>query len=300
MEEINTSFVTDSSAGTEICDDAVSFNDEYDYDDDEAKNESFVTDSSTVEGDQIGVEVQDGAVMDGVNDEVWPTLFEIPSFPTNPTLTDSSSWISSSSLALPPKIIEVRPRCSRRNSYRRRSNNTESNHSSPYAQLCFDPNQKTLVTMLEIDIVSGRRKHVSRLPLDGPTHEDFPWLHPAGVSALSSSSCSLNESAVSSLSGEERNHGNTDQQEGYGEPIILSGWMMDHDSMNDEEADIYWLLNDGKDVWVKLDDGCGKVIKKIWMSCSQWRLKRITPCSQQQPESPNARDEKRLRYSTLH
>ena len=82
---------------------------------------------------------------------------------------------------------------------------------------------------------------------------------------------------------------------------------MDHDSMSDEEADIYWLLNDGKDVWVKLDDGCAKALRKMWSSCSQWKVKRYRASSVshrhhygQEPGSPDpAREEKRFRYSIL-
>ena len=80
------------------------------------------------------------------------------------------------------------------------------------------------------------------------------------------------------------------------EPIILSGWMMDADSMSDEEADIYWLLNDGKDVWVKIDDGCAKAMRKMFFGT--WKLKRSPSGRTGSPD--RAREEKRLRYSMLH
>ncbi|CAB9504266.1 expressed unknown protein [Seminavis robusta] len=224
-------------------------------------------------------------------------VFTVTSFPTNSTVSASTMTPS------PPKVVEIRRR---RRHYATKTERQSSLHSSPYAQLCWDPNQKGLVTMLEIDIINGRRKSHSRLPLDAPSPEDFfPWLHPQdGLSPSWTSTGHHSKSTISSLSGDhhtaegkENGSDEDDEEEEDGcEPIILSGWMMDPDAMSDEESDIYWLLNDGKDVWVKIDDGCAKALRKFWKSYAQWKLKRSTP---QQPGSPDAREEKRLRYSML-
>lgn len=230
-----------------------------------------------------------------------PLVLEVSSYTTNSTASSTSS-----SFVTPPEVVEVKCRRTRQ----RRKKTLQSS----YAQLCFDPDRKTLVTMLEIDIVSGRKTRHSRLPLDAPSLEDyFPWLHndkkeekdPDGIPGLTSSfSCSSGTSSVISGLTETKldpiaavpAH---DGQDAYNEPIVLSGWMMDTDSMSDEEADIYWLLHDGEDVWVKMDDGCSKAVRKMFSCCGQWKLKRSSSPSQPQG-TPDAREEKRFRYSTLH
>lgn len=174
--------------------------------------------------------------------------------------------------------------------------------TTPYAQLCMDLDQRTLVTMLEVDVLEpkrdgvGERRRRSRLRLDA-FNDDFPWLNQdssqknRSFDKMETKSDGTSDSSVS---------GNDD---GGKEPIILSGWMMydEEMSMSDEEADVHWLLNDGKDVWVKIDDGCAKVLKTVWTSCSQWKLKRIKliPNRSMNDETPDARDEKRFRFHAL-
>ena len=164
-----------------------------------------------------------------------------------------------------------------------RDEEQEKGSSAPYAQLCFDRKRKSLVSMLEIDIVNGRRRHHSRLPLDSPNTDDFPWLRqdtatklltspPGDESETTDSTISQKMSFSSSSS--DGSFQDENEEEEDSEPIILSGWMIHHEEMSEEEADIYWLLNDGNDVWVKVDDGCGKALKKIWTSCSHWKPKR--------------------------
>lgn len=314
-------FHTDSSSFHEFEAKELTFNtDASSFHEIDAKDITFNTDDSSFESFEDECLAFD---VDGlpVNADDGGPVFEMASFPTNPTLTDSSAS-SSSSVHLLPEAIKFLPRRSHPTIRQRQQPRT------PYAQLCFCPKTKTVVTCLEIDIIRGRRKHHSRLPLDSPWPEQFPWLHqdsssdhrvesdgmtelppPLFSSGSYTSSNACSKSTVSSMSDDQlHGHGNdTDSHhEDLGEPIILSGWMMDHECMSDEEADIYWLLNDGKDVWVKLDDGCAKALRKMWTSCSQWKLKRYRYTAQrhhhqpqEQPESPDARDEKRFRYSML-
>lgn len=184
----------------------------------------------------------------------------------------------------------------------------EQGSTSPYAQLCFDRKHKSVVAMLEIDIVNGRRKRRSRLPLDAPDTSDFPWLHPDTTnkvvtsepgddSMTADSSISQKESSSTSSNGSA----SSEDEDEECEPIILSGWMIHVEEMSEEEADIYWLLNDGNDVWLKVDDGCAKALKKMWTSCSRWKLKRSTQFHTASltngDEDPQR--EKRFRYSML-
>lgn len=224
-------------------------------------------------------------------------ILEMNSFSSNPTMSESKVSLSTSvsPTLLPPDIISVKP--PRRYCHHRRcqhsgnrSRTMEDPKSSPYAQLCFDPQQKTLVTMLETNGINGKIRR-PRLPLDMPTPDDFPWLHEPSSSWTSSSSP------------EGVKHSKSLTREDYCEPIVLSGpWMLE-DSMTNDEADIYWLLRDTEDVWVTFDDGCGKVFKKVWTCCinGQWKLKRAPFRNQTwSPDSrTDAREEKRFRYSVL-
>jgi hypothetical protein len=234
------------------------------------------------------------------------------SFPTNPTVSESETS-KSSALASPPELVEIRRLSTQSNrrlaTYSGVTKSDRHLSSSPYAQLCWDPNKKGLVTMLEIDMMHGRRKSHSRLPLDAPSLEDyFPWLHcgNGGASELSSSSWSWESghgtSTVSSLTGPEQQGDlmiveDTTSDDEYREPIILSGWMIDQIAMTDEEADIYWLLNDGNDVWVKVDDGCAKALRKLWKK--SYGQPKPTRNTNPIPGSTDAREEKRQRYSML-
>ena len=286
MDILNTSAITNSSESTETSLGFVSCTD----------NEvSFNSDVWEITKEEI-------EAMSDVEDP--PLLLEIASLPTNPTVSNESFSSTASSFVTPPEVVEVK--C-RRTRHRRKKSHQ---HSSPYAQLCFDPNQKTLVTMLEIDVVNGRKKRHSRLPLDAPSPEDyFPWLHrndeegddiPGLTSSSWSFSCSSGSSCISGLTESKDDPGTTtDRNDGYNEPIILSGWMMDTDSMSDEEADIYWLLHEGEDVWVKIDDGCAKALRKMLSCCGHWKIKRSSTPPQPQ-DTQDAREEKRFRYSILH
>jgi hypothetical protein len=236
----------------------------------------------------------------------------VTSFPTNPTVSESETSITSS-LASPPKLVEIRrhPTQSHRRfaSFSGVTNSDSHSSSSPYAQLCWDPNKKGLVTMLEIDTMNGKRKSRSRLPLDAPSLEDyFPWLHQrnGGVADLSSSSWSWesghSKSSFSTLTVPEHQGDltvveDTSNDNDYCEPIILCGWMIDHIAMTDQEADIYWLLNDGKDVWVEIDDGCAKALRKLWKK--SYGQRKMNRNAFQRPGSTDAQEEKRQRYSVL-
>ena len=326
MDVLNISNMTDASASSNSMTssaslDAVSFSDRELEDTDTNRDGSFAANCSNdttpmMEADDGDKQLWDDSFMD----ETSSLIFDLASFPTNRTTVSessastSASWMSSS-YATPPEIIHMRPRSSssrdrRQSSFTSSTNkhhnmgmNDDGHHqqqgSSPYAQLCKVPNQRTLVTMLEIDIVSGRRKHHSRLPLDAPNTEEVMQSTPSLGSSSKSSTSSCSDGKHSSDSHDD----DDEEEEDAGEPIILSGWMLHEEEMTDEEADIYWLLNDGNDVWVKVDDGCAKALKKMWTSCSRWKLKRSTLLPNQphlEDETPDARDEKRFRYSMLY
>lgn len=290
MEALNTSQITNFSASVESTESFVSYHG--------PENELFL--------DTDAWEINQGDLLATTGNPKESIIFDMPSLPTDPNISQSSSTLSS--FEPPPEVVEIK---SRRSRHRRSKYESHPQRSSPYAQLCFDPNRKTLVTMLEIDIINGRndRRH-SRLPLDAPSLEDyFPWLHNSNHSKVedesipglpsSSWSVSCGDTTVSDMTMTKDNTTPDDLPHGYGEPIILSGWMMDADAMSDEEADIYWLLNDGKDVWVQIDKGCAKAFRKMFSCCGTWRLKRSAPSSSQQECAPDARGEAHLRYSVL-
>ena len=183
--------------------------------------------------------------------------------------------------------------------------------SNPYAQLCFLRETKDIIAMLEFEIVNGQRKRRSRLPLDTPNTDDefeFPWLHQDTATKTLASvpgddsmtvDCSISQEDLSSSSSNVSTSG--EHEEAESEPVILSGWMIHVEEMSEEEADIYWLLNDGNDVWVKVDDGCAKALKKMWTSCSRWKLKRSTIFHQapMTDDDVGPQGEKRFRYSMM-
>lgn len=284
------SFVEESHEGSDY-----SFLYEVSMDDGEDEDEGEVTAFEVREATSYHQEEQD------------PFLFELDSFPTNTTVSESSSQSLSVAPALFPEMIDVNKSSSSVQCHRRlhSSDSTAKSLSSPYAQLCFDPGHKTLITMLENHTSKNGKKRPPRLPLDGPTPEDFPWLRqpsPSLTSAVSNSSGS--NSTVSSLSGgRQQRHS---YQQTYCEPIVLCGpWMLEG-SLSDEEADIYWLLHEGEDVWVNLDEGCIRALKKAFTSCGQWKLlkrglwhydhqQNSATCSDNQ-----GREEQRCRYSVLN
>ena len=138
--------------------------------------------------------------------------------------------------------------------------------SRPYAQLCFDPQEKTLVTMLEVTVEDGCGK-CPRFCLDLPTAEEFPWL---GETIMSDGSSSSLDSDNDSFS--ESKHQKL-------EPIVLCGWMMDKDAAVHDyaDADLYWLLTGGSDdprVRVGDDLGCSRILRKLLVSCRNWNAKR--------------------------
>lgn len=292
---MNTSICSCSSTSTTSVD-LLSFIEESSNDRKDESFQSFLTEVSGNYFHEIEQEEDDDSYPD-------PFGLDMESFSTNPTLSESSLSFSSSTLVQqPPDVIDVKsPRCNPQpRSQQSISSLTVGPKSSRYAQLCVDPSKKTLVTMLEINASRNERTRRIRLPLDLPTPEDFPWLHPTSASISSGSN-----NTASSLSGDGRVDSNTNKsagREGYCEPIVLSGPWLLQDSMTDEEADIYWLLREGEDVWVNVDDGCGKVIKKVWTSCintGQWKLKSET-LHQSSGSSSEAREEKRFRYSILN
>lgn len=274
--DISTSTAGDSSMGTDSKDMFASFDDD---------GSTMIGFDSVFDHDVFEEELE-------MIQDIWsfPTSLagSKSSFSMSPSLSLSPQWAS------PPEVIEIKTSS---------SSNTISvpqldpPPSGPFAQLCFDPQQKTLCTMLEFNATKGsNRPQATRVRIDSSSPEDFPWLHQTNASSSSSSS------GASCPSFQMNN-------EQHSEPIVLSGWswMMDEGLLNGSDTDVFWLLNDNSDVWVKADEaGCGRALKKMLTSCNQWTPPRLlqNQSSQaqyhHQPSSSSvSRDEKTYRYSVL-
>jgi hypothetical protein len=151
--------------------------------------------------------------------------------------TDSSSSIWSYSQPKPPKMIKV-------------SNPLEP-ISLPYAQLCFDPESKTLVTLMEINLAGNSRRSKRLRIIDPLEQENFP------SGTLQMTCDSGTESTVSTRSidpDEELNK--------YDDPIVLSSQSQEV-WLEETDLDLY-LLHECEDPWeVEARGGCAETLKKI-------------------------------------
>ena len=181
--------------------------------------------------------------------------------------TDCSSIYSySDPTGSPPKVIKVSKTC----------HDQFQPTSLPYAQLCFDPERKTMVTMMEIDF-SGPRKQSNRLTeLDailptglGPV--DFPLLR------CDPSSATCAESTIST-------HLESIRGTKINEPMILLGtqgmWL------EESELDRY-LLHDAEDPWqAESKRGCTESLRKLLQAYRARLVSRQRANSWEQPREP--------------
>jgi hypothetical protein len=151
--------------------------------------------------------------------------------------TESSSKGSYTEPTKPPRIIKVA--------------NPLVPTTLPYAQLCFDPETKTLVTLMEINL-AGNGRRSKRLRIVDPQDEK----EPESMVPMAPLSNAGTESTVSSRS-------NGDEIPKYDEPIILSSetqevWLEETDLL-----DLY-LLHDFDDPWdVEVRGGCADTLRKL-------------------------------------
>jgi hypothetical protein len=162
-------------------------------------------------------------------------------------VTDCSSSIWSYSDPKPPKLINV----------------AVESTSLPYAQLCFDPESKTLVTLMEINLGGiGRRSKRLRI-VDPKEHYDEEPPAPKGADTTPTA-YSTTSGTVSADSRSEYHF----EESTYSDPIVLScfgqgTWL--------EETDLdLYLLHDCGDPWDMTENrkGCSEALKKV-MSASR-------------------------------
>jgi hypothetical protein len=145
----------------------------------------------------------------------------------------------------PPQVIKVAPRQPRVPT------------TLPYAQLCFDPEKKTLVTLMEINLGgNGRRsKRLRILDSNGAPHlerQDNPSL------LMENSSSASTESTVSSA------RSNAHAEESKEEPMFL---LQDDEWFEETDLDLYLLHDFEADPW-RADPrgGCTEALKKMLMA----------------------------------
>jgi hypothetical protein len=154
--------------------------------------------------------------------------------------TECSSSLWSYSESKPPKIIKV-------------SNPLEPT-SLPYAQLCFDPETKALVTLMEINL-AGNGRHSKRLRIIDPQEENGAPI-PATFQMISSS----NSGTTSTVS--TRSNGPGDEIIKYDETIVLSSYS-EEVWLEETDLDLY-LLHDCEDPWEAHGrGGCTETLKKL-------------------------------------
>ena len=144
----------------------------------------------------------------------------------------------------PPQVIKVAPR------------QPLVPTTLPYAQLCFDPEKKTLVTLMEINLGGdGRRsKRLRIIDSNGAPHlecqENPSWL-------MASSSSTFTESTVSST------RSNVHAEETKEEPMFLQ----DDVWFEETDLDLYLLHDFEADPW-RADPrrGCTDALKKMLLA----------------------------------
>ena len=156
------------------------------------------------------------------------------------TTTDSSSssmW--SFSQPKPPKSIKV--------------TNSVEPISFPYAQLCFDPETKTLVTLMEINL-AGNCRRSERLRIIDPIEQEANL--PSDMPEIQRSCPSGSESTVNTFLDL------TYEETKYDDPIILSE-LSQEPWLEDQNLDLY-LLHESSDPWeFQARGGCAEKLKKI-------------------------------------
>ena len=176
--------------------------------------------------------------------------------------TEPSLWSCLDPTGSPPKVIDVSNPCKH-----------QGPNSIPYAQLCFDPETKSLVTLMEIDLSGhGPGKSRKRIFLDHPSDialipDDSPEVR------ASPSSSSTTDSTLST----QWSTGDTD-------PMILLGtqevWL--------EETDLdLYLLHECGDPWRSEAKGrCTDGLKKLIHAYRARIVSRSRDASWEVPKQP--------------
>jgi hypothetical protein len=158
--------------------------------------------------------------------------------------TECSSSLWSYAESKPPKIIKV--------------SNPLERTSLPYAQLCFDPETKALVTLMEINL-AGNGRHSKRLRIIDPQEENGAPVLPTTLQMISSS----NSGTASTVS--TRSNGPGDEILKYDEPIVLSSYS---EEVWLEETDLgLYLLHECEDPWEAHGrGGCKQTLKNLFIA----------------------------------
>lgn len=168
---------------------------------------------------------------------------EVSSRSTTISTASSTSYLSEVTIS-PPSVIHIK--IDRR---------LDPKPSFPYAQLCFDPQEKELVPMLEVAVAGRSKRPRLRIPLsiaaviNSSTPEEFPWL-------MEAISCSSTNSSLSN----ETESGATQRDTRISDPITLSSWI------EYSEMDMHLLPNSRSGRYSCKDEaetiGCTQALKK--------------------------------------
>lgn len=134
----------------------------------------------------------------------------------------------------------------------------------PYAQLCFDPESKTLVTLMEVNMALDGGNKFKRLRLMERTHNDkklTDWTEDPGTSRT--------DSTVSFHSDGGYGKGGLGvgsmEKESYSNPIVFATESAQEPWRDETELDLY-LLHECHDPWIVTDKsqgGCAEALKKL-------------------------------------
>lgn len=149
----------------------------------------------------------------------------------------------------PPKVIKVE--------------NPMEPTCQPYAQLCFDPESKTLVTLMEIHLACETGGRTKRLGVVHPYPQDE-------LAGREDKPCEEHKEELREEGGTGRRiewdvhqrHGLTER---FDEPIVLSTEAREDNSWFETELDLY-LLHDCDDGWEMSDPargGCAEALRKF-------------------------------------
>jgi hypothetical protein len=199
------------------------------------------------------------------------------------TVTESSSVWSygdstrgSSSL---PKVIKVS-----RNSVTRKRVGMPT--SLPYAQLCFDPELKTMVTLMEIDFASSPHKMKKSKRVSQLDAQPFILKSRTPVNDLPAllSAPSGTDSTLSTRSGSVLTESPSEERDQ--EPIMVLG-VYDHQWREEADLDLYLLHDDVCDDSVSSHGRCTDSLRRFFLvAYRDRRVPRQRANSFEQPREP--------------
>lgn len=127
-----------------------------------------------------------------------------------------------------------------------------SSASTPYAQLCYDPQQATLVAIME----NRRKGHRDVLP------DSFPSMQAASTVATTSSSSIISNASTFSLSTmTDRPRGAVERRESH-LPFVLGSSNISHEDFKDENC-LYLLHDCDTEEMPKSGVGCARALTKF-------------------------------------